>query len=82
VYTSVPVGTHSVSVMGDLDGSTGTAELSSLNISLPLMVNVEADQNNTALFLAITATQEATFECQVDGGEFEPCKEYWCDITR
>ena len=78
MYTSVPVGTHTVTVMGDLDDSSGMAELAGLNVSLPLVVNVDVDQNITTIALMITANQEATFECQVDDGEFLPCKNNQC----
>ena len=74
VYTSVPAGTHTVTVMGDLDGSSGTEEIPGLAVLLPLIVDLDVDQNSTSIAVTITANQEATFECQVDDGAFVPCK--------
>jgi len=61
--------------MGDLDGSSATAQLLGLTVSLPLILNVDVDRNATSIAVTITANQEATFECQVDDEAFVQCKD-------
>ena len=75
-FTSVSVGTHNITVIGNLDGtSEGPLTISGLEVVecfvLQLLLNVQG----TGFILTIIANQEANFVCRLDGEtDFEPCK--------
>ena len=77
-FTSVSPGTHTVTVIGTLDGvMTAPLTITSLMTTLPLTLFVSENVQGTTVTLTISANQAATFECQLDGDpNFVPCKKY------
>ena len=75
-YTSVSIGTHSVTVTANLDGtSVDPVTISPLTVTGTFMVLLSTNVQGTGFILTITADQEANFECRLDGEtDFEPCK--------
>lgn len=63
-------------VRGTLNGLTGQATLGPLPNFPVLAFNATIIQDGTAIRLIIPfVNQVATFECQLDGGKFIPCKQ-------
>ena len=73
-YTSVAAGTHFVTVRGALNGLSGEATLGPLTSVPELSLATTVAISGTTITLTIVANQAATFECQLDDGEFVPCK--------
>ena len=75
MYTSVAIGTHSITVRGTAqDGQSNEMTLSGLNVTSNLVVNATVSALGTAITLIIEANEDATFECQLDNQTFVPCK--------
>ena len=73
-YNPVAAGTHFVTVRGALNGLSGEATLGPLTSVPELTLATTVALSGTTITLTIVANQEATFECQLDDGEFMSCK--------
>ena len=78
MFTSVSPGTHTVTVIGTLDGVvTSPLTITPLTIFPSIALFVSGNVQGTTVTLTISANQSATFECQLDGDpNFVPCKNY------
>ena len=75
VYTSVAVGDHNITVRGTTqDGQVGELNLGPLTISSSFMITAVASSLGTTITVIIDATEDATFECQLDDSNFVPCE--------
>jgi len=75
-FTSVSVGTHSVTVIGTLVGtSEDPLTISPLEVVERFVVQLLLNVQGTGFILTIITNQEANFVCRLDGEtDFEPCK--------
>ena len=74
VYSSVPVGDHTIIVRGTAqDGQTSELTIS-LSVSSQFMITAVASVLGSTITVIIDANQDATFECQLDASSFVPCK--------
>jgi len=75
-FTSVSVGTHNITVIGNLGGtSEGPFTISPLEVVEDFRVDLFSNVQGTGFILTINANQEANFVCRLDGEtDFEPCK--------
>ena len=75
VYFSVAFGNHTITVRGTTqDGQVGELNFGPLTVSPSFMIAVTASPVGTTITVTIDATEDATFECQLDDSKFVPCK--------
>ena len=75
MYPSVTPGNHNITVRGTTqDGQVGELRLGPLLVSSSFMIMAVASSLGTIISVTIDATQDATFECQLDNEAFVPCK--------
>ena len=75
MYSSVGAIAHNVTVIGTTqDGQIKIITLTVLPTFLGFAVSATATAMGTVITIIINATEDATFECQLDGLGFIPCK--------